>query len=192
MITPDEIIRSKTVCFSGHRTEKLPPVCQTEEGRRVLASFIVAAVEESIEAGFDTFITGGARGIDLWAAMIIAGMKADRPAANLKLVTAVPFRNQNAALVGKELFDYGLMLEASDCVVYVSENYTSDCLRRRNRYMIAHSSKLIAVLSNPKSGTAQTVRMARESGIEVKLIEVDKLFGENAKLPEIGRERSYI
>jgi uncharacterized phage-like protein YoqJ len=177
MISPDEIIREKTVCFSGHRTEKLPPVCQTDEGRRVLASFIVSAVEESIEAGYDTFITGGARGIDLWAAMIIVGMKADRPSAGLKLVTAVPYRNQNAGLVGRELFDYGLMIDQSDCVVYISDAYTSDCLRRRNRYMIDRSSKLIAVLANPKSGTAQTIRMARESGIEVKLIEADKLFG---------------
>jgi uncharacterized phage-like protein YoqJ len=181
MITPDEIVRAKTVCFSGHRTEKLPAVCQTDEGRRVLASFIVAAIEESIAAGFDTFITGGARGVDLWAAMIIAGMKADRPDAGLKLVTAVPFRNQNANLTGRELFDYGLMIEKSDCVVYLSEVYTADCLRRRNRYMIDKSSKLIAVLSNPKSGTAQTVRMAREAGIEVKLIEAGILFGEETK-----------
>jgi uncharacterized phage-like protein YoqJ len=143
----------------------------------VLVSFITAAVEESIDAGFDTFITGGARGIDLWAALIIAGLKADRPEAGLKLVTAVPFRNQNALLVGKELFDYGTVIDRSDCVVYISDAYTPDCLKRRNRYMIDHSSKLIAVLSNPKSGTGQTIRMAREAGIEVKLLEADKLFG---------------
>jgi uncharacterized phage-like protein YoqJ len=176
MITEDEIIRSKTVCFSGHRTEKLPAVCQTEEGRKVLASFIAAAVEECLSAGFDTFITGGARGIDLWAALIIAGLKADRPDAGIKLITAMPYKNQKSSLAGKELFDYGFVISQSDLVVCVSEEYTPDCMKRRNRYMVDKSSKIIAVLCNPKSGTAQTVRMARESGLAVKLIEADKIF----------------
>jgi uncharacterized phage-like protein YoqJ len=176
MITEDDIIRSKTVCFSGHRTEKLPAVCQTEEGRKMLASFIVAAVEDSLKEGYDTFITGGARGIDLWAALIIVGMKADRPDAGIKLVTAKPYNKQNASLVGRELFDYGFILTQSDLVVCLSEEYTPDCMKRRNRYMVDKSSKLIAVLCDPRSGTGQTVRMARESGLVVKLIEADKLF----------------
>jgi uncharacterized phage-like protein YoqJ len=176
MITEDDIIRSKTVCFSGHRTEKLPVLCQTDEGRKVLASFIVAAVEESLAAGYDTFITGGARGIDLWAALIIAGLKADRPDADIKLVTAMPHKKQNASLVGKELFDYGFIITQSDLVVCLSEEYTPDCMKRRNRYMVDKSSKLIAVLCDPRSGTGQTIRMARESGLAIKLIEADKIF----------------
>jgi uncharacterized phage-like protein YoqJ len=179
MIKEDEINKSKTVCFSGHRTEKLPPVCQTETGYKMLGSFIVAAIEESLAAGYDTFIAGGARGIDILAALIIIGLKADRPDAGIKLVTAMPYKNQREKLSGKELFDYGFILAQSDLVVCLSEEYTPTCLKERNRYMVDKSSKLIAVLGNPKSGTAQTVRMARESGLAVKLIEVDKLFNSN-------------
>ncbi|MDR0992892.1 MAG: DUF1273 domain-containing protein, partial [Ruminococcus sp.] len=163
MLSEDEIDRTKTVCFSGHRTEKLPLFCQTEEGKRIMLSFIAAAADECIKAGYNTFIAGGARGIDIWAALIIAGIKADRPDAGIKLITAVPYRNQSAALTGKELFDYGFALAQSDLVIFLSDDYTKDCHKRRNRFMVDHSSKLIAVLSDPRSGTAQTVRMARES-----------------------------
>jgi uncharacterized phage-like protein YoqJ len=179
MIKEDEIIKSKTVCFSGHRTEKLPAVCQTAEGLKVLGSFLVCAIEECLAAGYDTFITGGARGVDILAALIIIGMRADHPDAGIKLVTAMPHKNQGSALMGKELFDYGFIIAQSDLVVCLSEEYTPQCLKRRNRYMVDKSSKLIAVLCNPKSGTAQTVRMARESGLEVKLIEADKIFNSN-------------
>jgi uncharacterized phage-like protein YoqJ len=177
MMSEDDIIRSKTVCFSGHRTEKLPAVCQTGEGKKMLLSFLMAEINICLEAGFNTFMTGGARGIDIWAALLIAGLKADRPESDIRLVTAVPYMNQSASLTGKDLFDYGFMLAQSDLVIFLSDNYTSDCLRRRNRFMVDHSSKLIAVLSDQRSGTAQTIRMAYASGIEVKIIEADKLFG---------------
>jgi hypothetical protein len=51
--------------------------------------------------------------------------------------------------------------------------------------MVDNSSKLIAMLSDYRSGTGQTVRYAQKSGIIVKLIEIDKI--ETASLKDIDR-----
>lgn len=55
-------MRRYRCCFTGHRPEKLGV---TEEKTKMLLS---SAVDDAIEGGFSTFITGMARGFDLWAA----------------------------------------------------------------------------------------------------------------------------
>ena len=54
-------------------------------------------------------------------------------------------------------------------VVYVNDFATPDCMKQRNQYMVDHSSACIAYRDPAvwKSGTAQIVRMAEKSGLEI-------------------------
>lgn len=62
-------MRRYRCCFTGHRPEKLGV---TEEKIKMLLS---SAVDDAIERGISTFITGMARGFDLWAAEVVLQKK---------------------------------------------------------------------------------------------------------------------
>lgn len=165
--------RSRTVCFSGHRPEKLPDGGDdSSQIIRVIKSILYKEITDSVEQGYNTFITGLARGVDLWAGEIILELKAGNP--EIRLVAAAPFRSHGSGFTGKDKFILGNILLKADKVVYVSENYSQDCMRLRNRYMVDNSAKLIAVVSDYKSGTGQTVRYAKQCGLEIKTIDSGK------------------
>lgn len=66
---------------------------------------------------------------------------------------------------------YRSILRQADEVIYVNREYTSDCMLARNRYLVEHSSVLLAVYNGSRrSGTGMTVRYAKRLGREVIVI----------------------
>ena len=57
--------RPRRCCFTGHRPEKL-----TMAEKKIKAA-LEAQIQAAIEDGYQTFISGMARGTDLWAAEIV-------------------------------------------------------------------------------------------------------------------------
>lgn len=62
-------MESKRCCFTGHRSEKL------NVSEREVKKLLRQAINEAIEDGFLTYITGMSRGIDMWAAEIVLSIK---------------------------------------------------------------------------------------------------------------------
>ena len=58
-------MRSHRCCFTGHRPEKIGI---PEE---MVIDLLDKAISEAIRAGYSTFISGMARGVDIWAAEIV-------------------------------------------------------------------------------------------------------------------------
>ncbi len=57
----------------------------------------------------------------------------------------------------------------------MSENYTSDCMLKRNRYMVDNSDIVIAVWDGRSgSGTGATVNYAKKQGKKVIIIEIKR------------------
>ena len=57
-------------------------------------------------------------------------------------------------------------------MIYVSEDYYKGCMLERNRYLVDHSAKLLAVYNGERrGGTAMTVRYAKKIGREVFVID---------------------
>jgi uncharacterized phage-like protein YoqJ len=160
----------KTVAFSGHRPESLP---DDERRIKVIKSLIVYEIESAISDGFETFITGGARGIDLWAALGVIERKKKHP--NLKLIAALPY-NAEAKYSESERFEYGYILNQCDEVFYASIKFTKDSMLRRNKFMVDNSSRLIAFIKDYRSGTGQTINLAKASGIVTHVHKIDELF----------------
>lgn len=69
-------------CFTGHRPEKLS-LSEAE-----VKSLLENAIDTAIENGFTTFITGMAKGTDIWAAEIVLEKKKHNTA--LHLICAIP------------------------------------------------------------------------------------------------------
>ena len=63
------------------------------------------------------------------------------------------------------------ILEQARNVVYVSREYTSNCMLKRNHYLVDHSGILLAVYNGvQRSGTGATVNYARKMGREIIIL----------------------
>jgi len=62
---------------------------------------------------------------------------------------------------------YHNILVEADEVIYVSEEYTNSCMKKRNRYMVDHSAYCICARLYPFSQTDQTVKYARQKKLKV-------------------------
>lgn len=166
---------SYAVCFSGHRPEKLPDGGDmSSPAVRAVISIIYSEIEKRIADGANIFITGMSRGVDLWAGEIAAEMKCSgRP---IKLVAAMPYRGFTDSFTGREKWAAGFIMSNADTVYHISEEYEKDCMKKRNQFMVDHSSALIAVCKDSRSGTGQTIRMAQKKGIDVKIIDLAPFF----------------
>lgn len=151
-------LRAKTCCFTGHRslsgTEKLKVAVRL---RRV--------IEEQIKAGVVFYGAGGARGFDSLAAQTVLDMKKEY--AQLRLILVLPCENQTRGWHSEDIAVYEDIKRRSDKVVYVSRQYTPDCMHRRNRHLVDHSGTCICYLTRSSGGTAYTVDYARRKGLHV-------------------------
>lgn len=169
----EDILRSRTVCFSGHRPEKLP--LNGNSGSNVikyLKSILYMEILDSIGKGYNRFITGLARGVDLWAGEILMELKADGEKINI--IAVKPYKSHGENFAGMEKFCLSRLISQADEVVCLSDGYKKGCFQRRNEYMVDHSGKLIAIVSDYRSGTGATIRYAQKQNIDVRIIDAKK------------------
>lgn len=169
----EDILRNRTVCFSGHRPEKLP--VNGNSGANVikyLKSILYMEILDSINAGYDHFITGLARGVDLWAGEILMELK--EHGEKISIIAVKPYKSHGDNFGGLEKFSLGRLIGQADEIVCLSDEYRRGCMQRRNEYMVDRSGKLIAVVSDYKSGTGATIRYAQKQGIKVRIIDAKK------------------
>lgn len=147
-----------TCCFSGHRTL---PLNKTQ----AIVANLNREIDALIENGVTNFISGGALGFDQIAASLIVSKK--EMGRNIKLILALPCKNQDAQWNKNQQKLYRDLLGKADEIIYVSEEYDSFCMKRRNNYMVEHSAYCICALLHQKSGTGQTVRFAGKKGLKI-------------------------
>lgn len=169
------MIKEKTVCFTGHRPEKLPGYNDPDSGiLGMIKSMLFYRIYSAAQAGYEYFISGVARGVDLWAAESVLEIKKKFP--DIKLICAKPFAEHGNSFKSKDLWAYNNIIERADEVVCVSDKYSSSCYKARNYYMVDHSSCLIGVVSDYKSGTGQTIAYAKKSGLKISLIKTEDII----------------
>lgn len=170
----------KTCCFSGYRPKKLPYLAQPEgENYQSLCCCLQSAIDDAVAAGYDTFISGFAEGVDLLAAEIVLKRE-----GMLTLIAAIPWMGQSESWTPAMKTRYFDLLDRCDDVVYLADSYSARCFQQRNEYMVDRSQRLIAVYDGQKGGTANTVKYAKKCGREVVLIDpvrftVDEQFVES-------------
>ena len=151
--------RGRSCCFTGHRPEKLPwGSDETDPRCLALKAAIRDAVAAAYDEGFRHFICGMARGCDLYFAEAVVDLRRERP--DVTLEAAIPCRTQSQAWPAAERARWRTLVEQSDYETLVQERYTPDCMLRRNRYMVDHSSLVIAVYDGAGGGTRRTLEYA--------------------------------
>ena len=151
-------LRAKTCCFTGHRN--------LSSGEKLTAAVrLRRVIEEQIKAGIVFYGAGGARGFDTLAAQTVLDMKKEYP--QLRLILVLPCENQTRGWHSEDIAVYEDIKCRSDKVVYVSWEYTPDCMHRRNRHLVDHSGTCICYLTRSGGGTAYTVDYARRKGLRI-------------------------
>ncbi len=159
-------IKIKTCCFTGHRPEKLNiPQNEIIEKLRI-------AIKKAIDEGFTIFISGMARGVDMWSAEIVLEEKKNN--SDIKLVCASPFEGFEKSWSYAFREKYKSILDRADDVKFICEGYSKSCFHIRNRYMVDNSQRVIAAYTGESGGTKNTVIYAEKKGVEVC-----NIFGED-------------
>lgn len=151
--------RLHRVCFTGHRPEKM------NLGESEVKGLLRPVVIQSINDGYRTFITGMARGFDLWAADIVLEEKERYP--NIHLICALPIANFEKRWAPAEQKHYRDILSRADYIKVVSLHYNRSCFQIRNMYMVDRAARVIAAYNGSAGGTLNTINYAKMKNVEV-------------------------
>ena len=155
-------LRQYRCCFTGHRPEKL------DKPETEVIEALKKEIRTAIADGFQTFISGMARGVDLWAAEIVLALR-DEGAA-IRLICASPYQGFEARWSQNWQERYRRVLERADLVRFICPEYSRECFQMRNEWMVDHSARIIAVYNGGPGGTRNTVEYARKKQICIALI----------------------
>jgi len=151
-------MRERTCCFTGHRD--LPFL-----KRKLIARKLEQTVTGLIQSGVQYFGAGGALGFDTLAAQTVLNLKKEYP--HIKLILVLPCLSQTQGWKEQDVRIYETIKAEADKVVYTSQQYTQDCMHKRNRHLVDHSGVCVCYLTKDKGGTAYTVNYAKKQGLEV-------------------------
>ena len=153
-----EIVKVKTVCFTGHRS--IPEACAI-----LIPRALDTIISGLIAMGAESFRLGGAVGFDTIAALSVLEAKEKYPHVKLDLI--LPCRDQTEKWDEYNVTAYNYILSRADSVSYVCDNYRRGCMYERNRRLVDGSDMVIAYLERTSGGSAYTYRYAKEKGVEI-------------------------
>ena len=156
----------------GCRSQNLPYRNDERDSRcEQLKQKLFCEILRMTREGVNVFMSGMARGVDLWAAEAVLQIQNVKPSQKIELWAIVPYDRQPLAWSAKECARYRRILEQAAHVEYISHDYYNACLQKRNRFMVDHATHLLAVYDGQPGGTASTIRYARKKGLEITIIE---------------------
>ena len=143
----------KTVCFTGHRPDKLGGY----DERNPLAEFVKdelrRIVRSLITEGARKFICGGALGVDTWAAEIVLSLREEFP--DIYLLIAKPFPSQAVRWNTDAITRFEFICSCANEVMNVNPDpYAVWKMQARNGWMVDHSDVVVCVWDGSKGGTA--------------------------------------
>lgn len=153
----------KSACFTGHRSISADI---TELSKKLYALLERMIVEQ----GLTEFYSGGAIGFDTITALIILQLREKYSQIKIHLILPCPNEEQTINWTTDQISDFLYILSLADSVEYTSEHLYNGCMKVRNARLVEYASECCICYWNEnriRSGTGQTVRMARRKGIEV-------------------------
>lgn len=149
-------------CFTGHRPEKL------HAGEMQIKLALQKEISIAIASGITIFISGMARGVDLWAAQLVLKRKKENP--EIKLFCAVPYEGFEKRWPPEWRRVYREIWNAADGRKVFYPSFTYAAFQARNRWMVDHSVRVIAVYNGGRGGTFNTIEYAKRQDVRVCVI----------------------
>ncbi len=160
----------QSCAFTGHRPHKLPWRYNEADERCVaLKSALTEHIVALVEAGVTDFYSGGADGVDCWAALVVLGLRKKNHV--LRLHCILPFGGQADKWNQSAQERYHTILKEANSVEYVSHEYYNGCMLDRNHRLVEATDLLLAVYNGERrGGTAATVRYAQKAGRKIIIL----------------------
>ena len=157
--------------FTGHRPHKLPWRYNEADSRcSALKAALARQITQLTDAGVTDFYSGGADGVDCWAALIVLELRKKNPALRLHML--LPHEGQADNWSDSAQERYHLILEQADSIAYMSREYYDGCMLDRNHRLVESAGVLLAVYNGERrGGTAATVRYAQKMGRKIILLD---------------------
>ena len=157
--------------FTGHRPHKFPWRYNEADERCVaLKAALTEQITRLVDVGVTDFYSGGADGVDCWAALIVLELRKKNPA--LRLHCILPHKGQADKWSDSAQKRYHSILKQADSEEYVSHAYYDGCMIDRNHRLVEAAGSLLAVYNGERrGGTAATVRYARKLGRQVVILD---------------------
>lgn len=155
--------RQHRCCFTGHRPEKI-----SWPEKEVIA-WLEAEILKAIDDGFVTFISGMARGVDIWVAEIVLRLRDE--GQPIHLICASPFEGFERSWSDDWKQRYIDVMRQADIVKYVCQGYSRSCFQIRNEWMVDRSARVIAVYNGEAGGTRNTLKYALDHSKEIMSIQ---------------------
>ena len=156
------MVYMKSACFTGHRV--LTGDISDLENR--LYCFIEQGI---LNLGLTDFYVGGAVGWDTLAAQTVLRLREVYP-IKLHLVLPCSNEDQTAKWTQEQRTEFFRILDLADEVEYTAQHYYNGCMKVRNARLVEYADTRCYCFwqpGNQRSGTYQTIRMAKAKGIMV-------------------------
>ncbi len=158
--------RANTCCFTGHRPAKLPWRGDDSDLRCLaLKNKLSDVVEALYKAGIRHFICGMAAGCDMYFCEAVIALRLEHE--DVTLEAAIPCEGQSKLWDKNQRRRYNYLVHQCDIETVMQREYSVDCMRKRNCYMVDRSSVLVAVFDGTYGGTSQTIAYAIRKGLEI-------------------------
>ena len=165
--------KEETACLTGHRPNKLPWFYdETKENCIKFKQDVKEIFVGAYKYGLKNYLVGMAEGFDMIGAEILIELR--KTYSDIKIFAIVPCKGQETKWKQSQQERYHNILKQCDDVITLSEKYTPICMNERNEYMVKNSSVVIACWNGKPSGTGNTISFAKESGCEIKIININK------------------
>lgn len=159
-------MEKKVCCVTGHRD--LP-----QNQINYVKAALLREIEKAVADGYTCFMSGFAEGVDQYFVEMVMEKQKEDPA--LELIAVLPYRKRLDSL--REKGRTYEMLEACSDVVVMQEEYRPSVYSHRNRYMVEHSDRVIAVYDGrEKGGTVRTIRFTHRMKKELREIPVGEIY----------------
>ncbi|MCR5803192.1 MAG: DUF1273 domain-containing protein [Clostridia bacterium] len=158
-----ELDINKTCCFTGHKPEKI------KEDIDVIKANLRKEIMKAIDLGYDTFISGMADGVDVWAAETVLDIKKEKD--DIKLICAVAYNGTEKNRTPEKQEKFHDILRRADGTEYMNRKYAPWVFFARDEWMIDRASYVIAVFNGTRGGTEHTLKYAAEK--ERKIVYVN-------------------
>lgn len=155
-----------SVSFTGHRPDKLGGYNDeiSPELNKFIKNWLWAVTDKIIQKfGAVNFISGGAQGVDLWAAEVVIEHKRNYKDKDIRLTMAIPCPEFGERWPSEAKEKLQNIIKQADKTVYVSSSYCGPItLHTRNEWMVNHSSIVIAVWDGSSGGTRNCFMYAKQ------------------------------
>lgn len=148
-------------CFTGYRPQKFPfPLSRANPEYIDFENRLINEIAGLINNRCLTFYTGMAMGFDIIAAECVLQLADIMNGYAVRLICALPFREQAAKYPADWKERYDNILSCADETVLISDKYYRNCYFDRNRFMVDNSDFVLTWFDGSPGGTKNTVKYA--------------------------------